>query len=38
MLYQFHETIVQQHAVARWKEWIPLTSQQVSAVLYSVIL
>jgi len=29
MLYQFHETIVQQHAVARWKEWIPLTSQQL---------
>jgi len=29
-MYQSHEMMVQQRAAARWKEWIPLISQQVS--------
>lgn len=29
MLYQSHEVIAQQRATSRWKEWIPLISQQL---------
>ena len=29
MLYQSHEIVAQQRATSRWKEWIPLISQQV---------